>query len=295
MKNINKPDGFIHERIIVIPQQIMDNIMINPLINQLYLTDIGYFPKAKNHYRKRKDGCDNYILIFCVDGSGMIETLDQKVILEKNHLYIIKPNTPHIYIADPIKPWSIYWLHFNGTNANVFADMINKNHSPTSITSDKHSYLIKQFNEMYSLLESGYSIDNMIHISCLLSVFLSSINHNYYLNRLSNKIDHNPINQCIEFMLAHVDRQIILKQLAIEVNLSKSYLLHLFKENTGFSPMDYFIHLKIQKACKLLDTTTLSIKEIANTIGYEDPFYFSRIFKKTMALSPLQYRQVKKG
>jgi AraC family transcriptional regulator of arabinose operon len=54
--------------------------------------------------------------------------------------------------------------------------------------------------------------------------------------------------------------------------------------------MDYFIHLKIQEACKLLVLSRLSISEIAYELGYEDPYYFSRIFKKVMGTSPLQYR-----
>lgn len=295
MDNFKKKDGFTHEKSIIIPNSIMDNMTIHPLIAPLYITDIGYFPKAINHYRNRDNGCNNYILIFCVDGCGVININEQEITIEKNHLIIIEANVPHIYHALKQQPWSIYWLHFNGTNAAAFIALINKNPSPSYISPDKHSHLIKQFHQIYAILETGYSTDNIIHISTMLGVFLSSIHHSSSLNNTTKKLNTNPINTCIEFMLDHVDEHINLNQLTYELNLSKSYLIHLFKENTGFSPIDYFIHLKIQKACNLLDTTSLSIKEIACQLGYDDPYYFSRIFKKTMEHSPVHYRKIEKG
>jgi YesN/AraC family two-component response regulator len=59
--------------------------------------------------------------------------------------------------------------------------------------------------------------------------------------------------------------------------------------------MDYLIHLRIQKACQLLDNTTLQVKEIAAVSGFDDPYYFSRIFKKVMGRSPVDYRKMAKG
>jgi AraC-like DNA-binding protein len=59
--------------------------------------------------------------------------------------------------------------------------------------------------------------------------------------------------------------------------------------------MDYFIRLRMHKACQLLDTTSLNVKEIANSVGYEDPLYFSRVFKAVVELTPTQYRLINKG
>ena len=59
--------------------------------------------------------------------------------------------------------------------------------------------------------------------------------------------------------------------------------------------MEYFIHLKIQRACRHLTLTRSSIKEISLTLGYSDQYYFSRIFHKVMGLSPLAYRRIQAG
>jgi YesN/AraC family two-component response regulator len=59
--------------------------------------------------------------------------------------------------------------------------------------------------------------------------------------------------------------------------------------------VDYFIHLKIQRACRLLDTTALPVGLVGARVGYEDPYYFSRIFRRVMGYPPRRYRQVHRG
>ncbi|HKI69808.1 MAG TPA: helix-turn-helix transcriptional regulator, partial [Verrucomicrobiae bacterium] len=63
---------------------------------------------------------------------------------------------------------------------------------------------------------------------------------------------------------------------------------------TGCAPIDFFIRLRMQHACKLLDGTALSVKEIAAELGYEDPFYFSRTFKSVNHVAPSEYRTMPK-
>jgi AraC-like DNA-binding protein len=73
-------------------------------------------------------------------------------------------------------------------------------------------------------------------------------------------------------------------------SLSASHFSNLFHKATGMPPIDYFIHIKMQKACQLLYTNDDKIRNIATTLGYDDPYYFSRIFKKYIGSSPEQYR-----
>jgi AraC-like DNA-binding protein len=76
--------------------------------------------------------------------------------------------------------------------------------------------------------------------------------------------------------------------------LSTSHFSNLFRKATGMAPLDYFIHLKLQKACLLLYSSDIKVKKIAKEIGYTDPYYFSRLFKKYMKASPDQYRALQK-
>jgi AraC-like DNA-binding protein len=78
--------------------------------------------------------------------------------------------------------------------------------------------------------------------------------------------------------------------LAARAGISPSHFFALFKRQIGCAPIDYFIHLRMQHACRLLDETTLNVKEVADALGYDDPFYFSRVFKAVNNVSPSQYR-----
>ena len=103
------------------------------------------------------------------------------------------------------------------------------------------------------------------------------------------------IGQSISYMLRHLDQPLQVATLASRANISPSHFFALFKRQIGCAPIDYFIRLRMQHACRLLDKTVMSVKQIAATLGYDDPFYFSRIFKSVNQVAPSEYRLLKNG
>lgn len=95
-------------------------------------------------------------------------------------------------------------------------------------------------------------------------------------------LDHLRINFAQELTVADVGRA---------CHVSTSWLFHAFPEYTGFSPLNYAIHLRLQEACRLLALTDRKVADIATAVGYEDAFYFSRLFRKHIGLSPDIYRR----
>ena len=98
------------------------------------------------------------------------------------------------------------------------------------------------------------------------------------------------VERSIGFMADNLNKPLQVATLAAMVNISPSHFFSLFKRRTGYSPMDYFTRLRMRHACQLLDATAARVKEIAAALGYEDPFYFSRVFKSLSAVAPVQYR-----
>ncbi|MBD8068703.1 AraC family transcriptional regulator [Bacillus sp. PS06] len=293
---IKKQDGFESEKLFILPEYVIDDISKHPLINPLFVTDIGYFPLAKHHYRERFDGCDTHIIIYCAEGRGWVELHNEKkFILESHMLMVIPAGTPHRYGADEEHPWSIYWFHLKGDEMLSFIDSFGLNDGPLLTPLSSYVTFTELFDQCFlSLSEKPYSLIHHIRISQAMKYLLSSLGLSSIRTGQEERTELY-LEKVIHYMNDHIHRSIKLSELAKVAGLSIQHLTHLFKQETGFPPIDYFLRLKIQRAGQLLDLSDQSIKEIASTIGIVDPYYFSRIFKKINGCSPTEYRSRKKG
>lgn len=294
-KNMFKMDGFKDQRSIILPKLVLEECKNHPVIGDLYITDIGIYPRAEDHLRKRDEGCKQYILIFCSSGKGWIILNDKKVMINKNEFYILPPNIPHIYGAEHKSPWSIYWLHFTGTKSNFFNDITGKVIKITNSQNSREQDRLALFEEIFQNLEMGYSIENLEYVNIILWHFLGSFKFIKHFRLLRKIPTNDPIENSIIYMKNNLNVNLTLEMIAEESGLSSSHFSTLFKNTTGRSPIDYFINLKIQYACHLLDTTKMRIKEISHYLAYDDPYYFSRLFSKIMRISPIVYRKLEKG
>ena len=94
----------------------------------------------------------------------------------------------------------------------------------------------------------------------------------------------------IRYMYKHLNENLTLKMIVDEFELSRSYLNSIFQKYTRHAPLDFFIHLKMKKACAMLRTTDMYIYEVAQNLGYSDQYYFSRVFKNVVGMSPKDYK-----
>lgn len=296
MNGEKKREGFLGQKMVVIPQNVRNTFQKNPLINTLYTTDIGYYPYAEHHFRERQNGANEYILIYCLEGHGWIELGETKHELIPNSYFIIPKDSAHKYGAQEEDPWSIYWLHFTGDKAvryfNKYKLRDSTQQKPTVIQIPFEERRVRYFNGIISLLESGYSNEIIEYVNISLWQLLASFVFHGFFSEVRHQNNENDIvDSAIQYMKDNLERSISVEELANHLNYSHSYLYSLFKEETGYSPIHYFNHLKIQKSCQYLSFTDMSIKEISYKMGFNDPFYFSRLFKKLMELSPSAYRE----
>ena len=291
-----KREGFLGQRMVVLPKNVRSEIQNNPIINSLYVTDVGYYPYAEHHYRKRESGSNEFILIYCLEGHGWIELETERHELVPNSYFIIPRKTAHKYGAKKEDPWAIYWIHFTGINAKYLYDKYrNANASVEDISMvvqiPFEEQRIEYFNGIISLLESGYSREIVEYVNISVWQLLSSFIYNDIFSKVRYQNNEtNIVDRAINYMKDNITESISVDELANYLNYSSSYIYASFKKETGYSPINYFNHLKIQRACQFLSFTDLSIKEISFELGFKDPFYFSRLFKQLMELSPTDYR-----
>ncbi|WP_104381267.1 AraC family transcriptional regulator [Sphingobacterium sp. HMA12] len=289
MESVEKLEGFEGEVRVVIPPLIIKENTKDRQFNSFYLTDIGYYPKAKNHYCDRPEGCPEHILLHCVDGSGIVGVDHREYILEANEFILIPANTPHFYHANYTMPWTIYWMHFHGSHtALIIAEIykkVQKEHNKLAFDGE----LVQIFNRYCRLLQRGYSKEILNYISMSLPNFFSG----YLFPELFKNIettDTDVVDISIAFLQQNIGNRLGLKEIADNVHLSVSHFSKLFKNRTGYSPIEYLNHLKIQKACYLLQFSEKRVSIISYELGFEDQYYFSRLFKEHMGVSPTHYR-----
>lgn len=292
--------GFIGERAIVLPIPIIDEFKNTGLGSLLHITDLGFYPKARFHFRKRtKEESSQYILMYCVEGEGWFQVDNHIQKVTANQVFVLPKAKAHSYGSKTSNPWTIYWIHFDGEQAKFFADGLEK---PLLVSPEKDSRIeerFKLFEDIFLSLKNGYAKNNLEFSITALFYFLGSLKYlsTYRVcNNLNQQFQQRDVaDEAIHYMRENVRKRLTIKEISDYVGFSPSHFSTLFQSRTGYSPLNYFIHLKIQEACHHLDFTDMKINQISMLVGFEDPLYFSRLFTKTMGNSPSDYRKKKKG
>jgi len=293
-----KKEGFKGERSIIVPASIVQNLKTDFFGKDLHITHIGYYPQAYLHFReRRKEEVNQFILIYCIDGEGWFEINGKREPVFPHQFFILPKGKEHKYGSNRSKPWTIYWMHFDGEKAAFFADGFEH---PTDISPNSNSRIqerLQLFEEIFNTLSKSLSMNNIYYSITSLFHFLGSMK---FLGEYRDSIElttkkNDVIDDVIHYMHENIEHKLTLADIAIHAGLSTSHLSLLFHKKTYYSPLQYLNHLRIQKACQLLDFTDMKINQISPKVGFEDALYFTRIFKKNMGLSPSEYRDQKKG
>jgi AraC-like DNA-binding protein len=269
---------------VLMPPSVTKLLSEHVLSRDLYPLAAGFYPQASGH-RMRRSRHTNNLLAYCADGRGQLTTDAGQWPVTAGDLLVLPAGTAHSYAAAADQPWSLYWVHYEGTLSNEYTRFLNLSQplAPIGI----QSRLIADFEALFALRSAGFAEREYIHAACQLKAMLTNIARLIATRGRGTRIDLDRIQQ---LMHLRIDRELDLEDLAQVANLSKFHFIRKFKQLTGHAPIQHFIHLKMQHACQLLDTTQEPVKRIANRVGYEDPHYFSRLFKRVIGVSPQQYR-----
>ena len=310
---IRKKDGFQGERAVVLPPVIVEMEEQDLICKGLFITDIGYYPRAEHHYRVREKGVNQYVLIYCVDGCGFYIVDGKRYEVKKNQYFILPIGKPHEYGTMEGHHWTIYWVHFRGITAPAYAgDVV----TPQTINVTMHSRIgdrINIFEEILTTLHFGEGIEDLRYATSLLCHFLASMRYLGQFRRAKagaamaetngkqNAAHSNSpfayegnadiVEQAIHYMSENIENRITMDEVLRYVGYSQSHFSTVFKKKTGMSPLSYFNRLKVEHACKLLKTTDLKVNQICYKVGIEDSLYFSRLFSKVMGMSPTKYKE----
>ncbi len=300
MNNLRLKDGFKGERSLIMPEMILKLAKEDPVLKTLHITDIGYYPHATYHYRERSVPIDQCVLIYCVKGSGRYKVNGKQYEVHANQYFILPSMIPHAYASNNDDPWTIYWIHFRGDLARYYEEGAEH---PVTVSINISSRIADRnniFEDIFLTLSDGYTIENLRYATSLLHFYLGSLRYLPLYRKYHKKTERDTgevqtvVNAAVRYMKENIEKAVSLDDLAQYTGYSVSHFSTLFKSSTGHSPLNYFNLLKIEKACELLDTTDMKVNQISYKVGIDDSCYFSRLFTKTVGISPKKYKEAKK-
>lgn len=226
----------------------------------------------------------NYLLHYIYSGKGTFKANNKEYHLHSGQMFLICPNQLTYYKADDNEPWLYRWIEFNGSiaesvlksggldiNSPIFSD--NKNHSVG--------------NAMYDITKLDEA--QFENIMQKLWALVNCISHSQQTHIITDSEEY--IKKAELFIKTNLHKKISVSEIAKYVGIDRSYLSRLFNVYLGTSPQNYIISLKMTAASKYLTSTSMSIKEVSQSVGYFDTHIFNKNFKNKFGMSPSDWRK----
>ncbi|MED5388956.1 MAG: AraC family transcriptional regulator [Pseudomonadota bacterium] len=272
----------------VIPPAVLARMASHPLCRGCLPHGVGYYPRAAGHRMQREEPADD-LMIYCVAGRGQLQIEAQSLPVGPGDLLLLPAGVAHRYQADDSDPWSIYWVHLGGDAVGDYFDEIAAEATARRrVTVGVHSRLAEEFQALLAAA-TGIQPEHLIYAANLLRsllAFAALMRHQHQVRHAT--LDVSKVNSYLQTALA---RRLNLDELVTATSeLSRYHFIREYKRQTGQTPMQAFQRIKVSHASYLLDISDDTVARIAAKVGYDDAYYFSRLFKKVMGVSPQRYR-----
>ncbi len=243
----------------------------------LYINNFGYYRNIpQNIYTSRTEPRTDYHLLYVENG----EICDNGIVVKNGEAYLFMPNEPQTYTYKQMESSLYYWVHFTGNKVPelLLHSKISKGVNGTNENKRKKDEILTLLTaELCGCVEeaSNYAVSLLFSF---FSLFDGGRSCKFYPKAIQ-ELENLSVNTSI-------------KSIAELYNVSSEHFIRSFKSIYGMTPNEYRQNYRLSHAMNLLKMTNLSIQNIAEQCGFNDPFYFSRFFKKTVGVSPSEYRKL---
>lgn len=260
----------------------------------LYPTWVGYLTALQN-YECKPRVLDDFAIIFVSSGKGIFRCKGIEYKIEQNDAFFLLPGVVHYYKTDSSKLLELWWIGFNGPNAQKLVNDLGINPDNCVI---KGLHNVEIYNNIKEIVDTSLNVSTGMVLKSSGSLYklfgqlqdLCTLN---YSNAVSEQTDYTkPIERALSFIDANYPHEISIKQIAKYAGLSRSHFSVRFKAEVGYSPSEHLVKMRLKQVKHYLCNSSFSIIEIAHSTGFQDPQYFSRFFKQHEGISPVEFRKI---
>lgn len=237
---------------------------------------------------------DEYIIHFILSGSGFYSSNGNTWSLGPGQMFLIYPDEPVVYCSDTNNPWSYVWVGFKGLRTDTILKNCGFSKNHLILPAPEPEKYMSCFDELMDHKAISFSGD-LYRESILLRLFAILAEHHSQLV-LKDKLeqtgysDNAYVNLAIEYINKMYMQNIGVSDIADYIGITRSHLNHVFQKELTISIQKFLIDFRMHKSANLLVSTSMSVKEISNQVGYSDQLVFSKAFKKKFGMSPKTYR-----
>ena len=244
-------------------------------------------PKLPTYWQK---GRRDYQILYVANGKTHFWFDGKEEIVSAGHMVLYKPDEIQKYVYYLEDTPEVFWIHFTGSDVkNILAYH--------GISLDEHVFycgvlpdykaLFRKIIQELQLCRYGYED----YIASLFNDILLLVDRQQHEQKKATGNVQEQIERAAAYFNENYNTKISIDDYAESLHISTNWFIHNFKQYAGMSPAQYILSLRMVNAQSLLERTTYNIKEISEIVGYENPLYFSRVFKKEIGKSPAQYRK----
>lgn len=244
-------------------------------------------PYQWKHGRVLRD----YSLVYITQGKGIFRVRGSRPLqVTAGDVLLIQPGVWHDYAPARETGWKEYWMMFNGRQAGKLISQVELPRRAPMMHFGVDESLHHLFTQMLEVAREMPPFAEVLHSGMVLQM-AAQIQSRLQLQREQGERDASFIQQAKQRLTEAGAEPVNMKTLARSLGVSYPHFRRVFKTSTGLPPQQYLLNLRINRAKQLMEEPGIKLSDVARRAGFEDPYYFSRLFKQKTGITPSQWRR----
>lgn len=256
---------------------------LSPLL--YYPVCVGYFD-CKPRYAVQRNSYNSYLLIAMLTGSLSYQTRHMRGVARAGQVLLVDCNAPHAYAAQG--KCSFTFVHFDGAQSReLFEELLRR--GGCLIKPRAPGDIHESIGEMLRTMRQERRMSQTQCSAMLYGVLMQLLESGSASD--SAQVGHSLVDRAIAYIQEHLTEKLTVDSVAAHAGYSAGYFSHLFAEETGMSPYQFIVKCRVERAQQLLQTTRLTVQEVAFQTGFGSAANFCYTFRRLTGESPHEYRR----